>query len=123
MPPDSVDEELPAVLSGILEPGALYLVPHHGDDVFNLHSIGYMFYTLYSMSLPVLHTFLVVTEQVRDFAGRQKVVDQHQEALVGHLGVGHEEDGSQVLESSLLVEVRQVELQVCARVSLAQCNL
>ena len=43
------------------------------------------------------HTSLVVAEQIRDFAGRQKVVDQHQEALVRHLGVGHQEDGSQVL--------------------------
>ena len=69
------------------------------------------------------HTSLVVAEQVRDFTGRQKVVDQHQEALVGHLGVGHQEDGSQVLEAGLLVQVRQVELQVCARVSLAKSYL
>ena len=67
--------------------------------------------------------YLVIAEQVWYLPGRQEVVDEHQEPLVGHLGVGHEEHGSQVLQPRLLVEVGQVELQVGAGVSLAQGNL
>ena len=67
--------------------------------------------------------YLVIAEQVWYLPGRQEVVDEHQEPLVGHLGVGHEEHGSQVLQPRLLVEVGQVELQVGAGVSLAQGDL
>ena len=67
--------------------------------------------------------YLVIAEQVRYLPGGQEVVDEHQEALVGHLGVGHQEDGPQVLQPRLLVEVGQVQLQVGAGVSLAQGDL
>ena len=36
LPPDPVDEELPAVFPGVLQPGALHLVPHHRHDVLHL---------------------------------------------------------------------------------------
>ena len=65
-------------------------VPDHGDDVLDL----------------------VVDEQLRNFSGRQKVVDQNQKLFVRHLSVRHEEDGAQVLQSGLLVQVGKVGLQV-----------
>ena len=60
---DAVDKELPAVLLGVVHPGRLHLRPHRVDHVLDL----------------------VVWKQVRDLAGRQQVVDEDQEPLVGHL--------------------------------------
>ena len=60
---DAVDKELPAVLLGVVHPGRLHLRPHRADHVLDL----------------------VVWKQVRDLAGRQQVVDEDQEPLVGHL--------------------------------------
>lgn len=44
---------------------------------------------------------LVVCEQIGDFAGREQVVDEHEEALVGDLCVAHQEHHTDALEAAL----------------------
>ena len=70
-----------------------------------------------------LSRYLVVAEEVWDLSRCEEVVDEDEEALVGHLRVRHQEHRAQVLEPRLLVQVGQVQLQVGARVALAQGHL
>lgn len=89
IPPHSLDEEVPAVLACVLQAGALDFVPQAGDDVLDL----------------------VVRVQAGDLPGRQQIVDQHQEVLLGHLGVRQEEHGADVLQAGFGAQHGQVQLQ------------
>ncbi len=67
--------------------------------------------------------YLIITKQIWNFSGSQKVIDENEELFVCDLSVGHEEDGAEVLEAGLLVKVGQVELEVGAAVTFPQSDL
>jgi len=67
--------------------------------------------------------YLVISKQIWNFSGSQKVVDENEKLFVGDLSVGHEEDGAKVLEAGLLVKVGQVEFEVGTAVTFSQSDL
>ena len=86
----TVNEEPPTVLSRVFHSHAFDLIPDSADDFLNL----------------------IIGEEVGNLSGGEQVVDEHQEALLGHLGISHQEHGSDVLHSRLLVQCTKVQFQI-----------
>ena len=55
----------------------------------------------------------------RDSPRSKQVVDEDEELLVRHLGISHQENGSEILEASFDVKLGQIVLQVRDAVSFA----
>jgi hypothetical protein len=66
---------------------------------------------------------LIIAEEVRNLSGCQQVVHHDKELFISNLSVAHQEDSAQVLEAGLVVEPRQVLLQVRGAVALAEGDL
>ena len=86
---NTINEERPAVLLGVLEPRPLDLDLDPVDDRLQL----------------------LLCKEAGDFPRGQEVVDEYQELLVGNLGVCQHEDGTDVLQSGLHVQLGQVDLE------------
>ena len=97
----AVDEEPPAVLARVLQAHAFDLVPDAVDHVLDL----------------------VVGQQIGDLAGRQQIVNQHQELLVGHLRVGHQEHHADVFQTRLNVQSADVNFQIGNAITFTQRHL
>ena len=85
---DSVDEEFPAIFSGIKKTGSFDFIANASNDVLDF----------------------VIGEKVGDFTRGEHVIDQNQEILVGHLCVCHQKHDSHVLQSGLQVQSGQFGL-------------
>mmetsp|Transcript_52189 Transcript_52189/g.91117 ORF Transcript_52189/g.91117 Transcript_52189/m.91117 type:complete len:856 (+) Transcript_52189:3115-5682(+) len=95
------DEEVPAV-------GA---VRHQAQG---LHLVGHAVHN---------RVHLIHREQIGNVSTREKIVDEHQEALVGDLGVSQQEHDALLLEACLVVHALQVLLEVVDAVVRRDHNL
>lgn len=94
-PPHAIDKEAPAIVLRVDQPKAFDLVFHAAANRLDL----------------------VIAEEVGNLAGRQQIIHQHQKSLVGHLGVGQEEDHRQPLLPGLDAQLGEVRFEVCEAVA------